>query len=211
MNDGRHTLPQAGKPIIGIAGGIGAGKSTVAAILADLGAAVVDADRLNHEELNAPDVLAVLTQWWGDRALGADRRADREAIRRIVRDNPDELRRLEALVHPRIARRSDALIRAYQADPGVRAIVWDAPLLFEVGLDQRCDRVLYVEADPDIRRDRLRRGRSWSDQDLQRMENSQKPLDLKKGRADYIVKNNSDRESLRRQVERVFSQILSGT
>ena len=201
----------AGKPIIGIAGGIGAGKSTVASILAELGAFVVDADRLNHEELNTPEVLATLREWWGDGVVGPDGLADRDAIRRIVRDSPDELRRLEDLVHPRIARRSDALIDACLADPSVRAIIWDAPLLFEVGLAKRCDYVLYIEADGERRLDRLRKNRAWSGEDLERLESSQKPLDLKRGRADYIVENNSDRESLRRQVEKVFSQILSGT
>lgn len=202
---------KAGKPIIGIAGGIGAGKSAVASIFAELGAAVVDADRINHQELDAPEVICVLRRWWGDGVVGGDGRADRNAIRAIVRKNHQELRRLEGLVHPRIARRSDAMIESFLADPSVRAVVWDAPLLFEVGLVERCDCVVYVDADPAVRLDRLRRTRLWSDEDLQRMESSQKPLDLKKERADYIVENNSDRESLRRQVERVFSQILSGT
>ena len=201
-------MAQAGKPIIGIAGGIGAGKSTVASILAELGAGVVDADRLNHEELNSPEVLAALREWWGEAVAG--HQADRGAIRRIVGDDPEALRRLEDLVHPRIARRSEALIAAYQADPAVRAIVWDAPLLFEVGLAERCDCVVFVEADRDVRLGRLRQGRSWTGQDLQRFEKSQGLLDLKREQADYIVENSSDRLSLRRQVEEVFSQILSG-
>jgi dephospho-CoA kinase len=204
-------LPKAGKPIIGIAGGIGAGKSTVASILAELGAVVVDADRLNHEELNAPEVVSTLRQWWGVRVVKPDGRVDRDVIRGIVRDNPHELRRLEGLVHHRIARRSDAMIEAFLADPGTRAIVWDAPLLFEVGLAERCDCVVYVDAAREVRARRLRQTRSWSDEDLQRMESSQKPLDLKRDRADYIVENNSDRETLRRQIEKVLSQILSGT
>lgn len=202
---------KAGKPIIGIAGGIGAGKSAVASIFAELGAAVVDADRINHQELDAPEVISVLRRWWGDGVVGGDGRADRNAIRAIVRKNHQELHRLEGLVHPRIARRSDAMIESFLADPSVRAVVWDAPLLFEVGLVERCDCVVYVDADPAVRLDRLRRTRLWSDEDLRRMESSQEPLDLKKERADYIVENNSDRESLRRQVERVFSQILSDT
>ena len=206
-----EALPKAGKPIIGIAGGIGAGKSTVAAILAELGAEVVDADRLSHEELNSPEVVSTLRQWWGSRVVRPDGQADRDAIRGIVRDHPQELRRLEQLVHPRIARRSDAMIEAFLADPGSRAIVWDAPLLFEVGLAERCDCIVYVDADPAVRAQRLRGTRSWSDEDLRRMEGSQKPLGLKRERADYIVENNSDRETLRRQIEKVLSQILSGT
>ena len=203
-------MAQAGKPIIGIAGGIGAGKSTVASILAEWGAGVVDADGLNHQELNSPEVLAALREWWGETVATADGQADREAIRRIVSDDPEALRRLEGLVHPRIARRSEAVIAAYQADPAVRAIVWDVPLLFEAGLAGRCDCVIFVEADREVRLGRLRKSRSWTGQDLERFEKSQGSLDLKRGQADYIVRNNSDRRSLRRQVEEVFSQILSG-
>ncbi len=203
-------MSKAGKPIIGIAGGIGAGKSAAASILAELGAAVVDADRLNHEELNAPEVVAELRRWWGEGVVAPNGSVDRDAIRRIVREKPEELRRLERLVHPRILQRADALISAWQADPAVRAIVWDAPLLFEVGLVDRCDCVIFVDADVGVRRDRVGLSRSWTEEDLRRLENAQKPLDLKKGCADYIVENNSDKESLRRQIERVFSQILSG-
>jgi len=203
-------LADAAKPIIGIAGGIGAGKSTVAAILAELGAAVVDADRLNHEELDAPEVLSTLQKWWGDRVATPDGRADRGAIRRIVRDNPRELRRLESLVHPRIARRSEELIAAYRNDPTVRAIVWDAPLLFEAGLADRCDCVVFVDADPEIRLKRLTKKRDWTPEDLRRLEDSQKPLDFKKNRADYIIDNNSDRDAIRRQVVSILSKILPG-
>jgi dephospho-CoA kinase len=197
------------KPIIGVAGGIGSGKSTVAAILAELGSAVVSADRLNHEELNAPEVRDELRRWWGDDVLTADGRVDREAVRRLVREDGAARARLEELVHPRIARRRDALTEECQADPSVRAIVWDIPLLFEVGLSDRCDHVIFVEADPEVRRHRVRRERGWSSEDLAGFEAAQMSLDLKRTRADFRVVNNSDRGDLRRQVEDVFSRVLS--
>jgi dephospho-CoA kinase len=203
-------LTEAVKPIIGIAGGIGAGKSTVAAMFAELGAAVVDADRLNHEELDQPEVLATLRKWWGDGVATPQGRADRQAIRRIVRDRPQELRRLEKLVHPRISRRSEELIAAYRKDPTVRAIVWDAPLLFEAGLAEQCNCIIFVDAGPEIRLQRLTGKPSWTAEDLRKLEDSQKPLDFKKSRADYIVENNTDRDAIRRQVVSIFSKILPG-
>lgn len=199
----------AGKPIIGLTGGIGSGKSTVAAILHELGAAVIDADRLNHEELDSPEVLAQLRRWWGDQVAGPDGGADRAAIRRIVAADASQRRRLEHLVHPRIDRRRRELTARYQADPQVRAIVYDAPLLHEVGLVEQCDRILFVEADRAVRRERVRQ-RGWSDADFERFEESQWPLDVKRGRADYRVVNNSDLSDLRRQVEEVFGRILAG-
>ncbi len=203
-------MDKAGKPIIGLAGGIGAGKSTVAAIFAELGAAVIDSDRLNHEELNTREVLDQLRQWWGDVVTQPDGRADRDAIRRIVREDPQALKQLEGLVHPRIARRTAALIAGWQADPGVRAIVWDAPLLFEVGLAERCDCVVFVEAAGAVRQARVCQRRGWGVEDLERLEKLQNPLDLKRASADYTVENNSDMNALRQQVAEVFSRILSG-
>lgn len=203
-------MTKAGKPIIGIAGGIGSGKSTVAAILESLGARVIDADRINHEELDTPEVLEAMVSWWGEGVVSPGARANRSAIREIIREKPAELGRLERLVHPRIARRSEELLAAYDQDPNVRAIVWDAPLLFEVGLAERCDCVVFVNADERLRLKRVRQTRRWGLEDLARMQAAQKPLDFKRNRADYTVENNSDVGDLRRQVESVFSRILSG-
>jgi len=199
-----------GKPIIGLTGGIGSGKSTVAEILHDLGAAVIGADRLNHEELNSPGVLAELRRWWGEQVVGPNGLADRAAIRRIVTADPDQRERLERLVHPRIDRRRRELTSSYQADTGVRAIVYDTPLLHEVGQAKLCDCLVFVEADRAVRLERVRR-RGWSDEDLERFEKSQLPLDTKSDRADYRVVNNSDMTDLRRQVRDVFSRILAGS
>jgi dephospho-CoA kinase len=175
-----------------------------------LGAAVIDADRLNHEELNAPEVLAELGGWWGKDVVGSDGLADRSAIRRIVGDDSSQRERLERLVHPRIDSRRQELTARYKADPGVRAIVYDTPLLHEVGQAAMCDCLIFVEADRDVRLDRVRR-REWSDEDLERFEESQLPLDTKRDRADYRVVNNSDMADLRRQVKDVFSRILAGS
>ncbi|MEP0844403.1 MAG: dephospho-CoA kinase [Phycisphaerae bacterium] len=200
----------AGKPIIGLAGGIGSGKSTVAAILEELGARVISSDRLNHEELDSPDVLEQLSAWWGTQVRTPDGRADRAAIRRIISADADQRRRLEQLVHPRIAERRRKLMEDWSGDPAVKAVVWDSPLLFEAGLAEQCDRIIFVEAPRDTRLARLKRDRGWSAEELERLEFSQKPLDFKRDRADYRVVNHSDLEDLRRQVSDVFSRILSG-
>lgn len=200
----------AGKPTIGLAGGIGSGKSTVATILEELGAGVICSDRLNHEELDSPEVLSQMRAWWGDRVATADGRADRTAIRTLVAGDPDARTRLEQLVHPRIAVRRRALMEAYAADPAVKAVVLDSPLLFEAGLAGECDRVIFVEAPREVRLARVMRDRGWKPEDLERLEKSQKPLDYKRDRADYRVVNNSDNQGLRRQVSDIFSRILSG-
>ena len=198
------------KPIIGLAGGIGSGKSTVARILRDLGAAVISSDELNREELASPEVLETLKGWWGDRAIGPDGRLNRAAIRTIISGDREARGRLEALLHPRIARRRGELMAGSAADPAVRAIVWDSPLLFEAGLAGECDAIIYVEADEASRAERVKGERGWSPEELRRLEKTQKPLDFKKNSADHRVTNNSDMDSLRCEVQAVFSRILSG-
>lgn len=209
--DGGNVEP-AKKPLIGVAGGIGAGKSAAAGLLAEMGAAVISSDRLNHEELNSPEVVAKLRSWWGPEVLdSSEPSVDRAAIRRIVTQRPDERRRLEGLMHPRVAARRERLTSELSKDPRVRAIVWDSPLLFETGLHKRCDAVLFIDCDETTRRERVARERGWTGQDLERFEKSQEPLDFKRKNADYIVVNNSDLDSLRQQVADVLSQILTGS
>lgn len=203
-------MKQTGKPIVGLAGGIGSGKSTVAAILRDCGAAVIAADEISRRELTDPQVLRTIGQWWGDRVIDAADRPNRDEIRKIIKDDPTQRLRLEQLLHPRIHQRSVELLDRYQADPAVKAIVWDAPLLFEVGLERYCDAVIFVETDENTRLDRVARERGWSADDLRQLEKSQKPLDFKKQMSDYVI-NNSDNDDLRSKVESVFSKILAGS
>jgi dephospho-CoA kinase len=194
-----------------LVGGIGSGKSSVAAILSDLGAAVIDSDRIARQELSDPDVIRVLKTWWGESVCRPDGTIDRSQVADRVFENPREQRRLAGLIHPRVAERRRVMIEACQADPRVRAIVIDSPLLIEAGLDSACDRVIFVHADRAVRLDRLRRDRGWSEAELLRREKSQNPLDTKRALADYTVDNNSDIDELRSQVEPLFLRVMQET
>ena len=197
------------KPVIGLAGGIGAGKSTVARILESLGAAVIDSDRLSHEELASTDVIAALRDWWGDAICTTAGEVDRSAIAAIVFNDQGELARLEGLLYPRIRRRQKALLRSFGDDPIVKAIVLDSPKLFEAGLNELCDTVVFVEADRSVRVRRVRETRGWTEEELFRRENLFKPLDQKRANADHAIVNHSTIEVLRTHVERVFQAALA--
>jgi dephospho-CoA kinase len=197
------------KPVIGIAGGIGAGKTQVARLLEALGAAVIDSDELVHEELRDQEVVATLRQWWGDRILTPDGEVDRGAVGAVVFGDAAQLGRLERLLYPRVERRRRELMEAYTEDARVRAIVIDAPKLFEAGVDKVCDVVVFVDADQQTRQRRVADSRGWTEEELARRENLQNPLDLKRANADYVVTNNSGIEELRVQVQQVFSSLLA--
>ena len=208
-NELSRVEPKRKKPVIGLAGGIGAGKSSVARILEALGAAVIDSDRIGHELLDDPEVVATVRRWWGDAVFTPNGNADRGAIAAIVFADPAELARLEALLYPKIGRRREDLMTAYMADPDTKAIVLDAPKLFEAHLAALCDAVIFVGCERSARLRRMAASRGWTEEEVTRRENSQIPLDKKEANADHVVVNNSGIDELRSQVENVFTSVLA--
>lgn len=196
------------KPIIGLTGGIGAGKSLVADIMRELGAAIVDSDRLAHQELSDPQVVATLCRWWGEAIAGIDGVINRKAVASIVFADRTELQRLEDLLYPRIDRRRRSLVDYFEQDSDVRAIVYDAPKLFEAGLDRACDCVVFVDAPWEARVRRAAQTRGWNEAELRKREKMQDPLKPKRAKADYVVTNQFDIETLRSTVEQVFGSVL---
>ena len=197
------------KPIIGLAGGIGSGKTAIARMLETLGGCVIDFDRLAHAELSEPDVLKTLLGWWGSSVVSPEGDVDRAAIADIVFNDPAQLQRLEDLLYPRLMQRSEVLLAAAEAEPIVKAMVLDAPKLFEAGLDRLCDSVIFVDTQMSDRLHHVEQNRGWSEQELIRRENRQTPLDQKRASADYVIVNHAGLDELREQVERVFSSVLN--
>ena len=193
------------RPVIGIAGGVGSGKSTVARILGELGCVVADSDAMGRAALLDATIRDTLVDWWGPDILGEDGAIDRARVARIVFTDAGQRRRLESLVHPWIEQRRLALFDA--APPDAKALVIDAPLLFEAGLDRVCDAVVFVDTDRDSRADRLRTSRGWDLEELTRREDSQLPLDEKRARSDHVVINNGDLHELSDQVRRILNKL----
>jgi dephospho-CoA kinase len=197
------------KPIIGLAGGVGAGKSAVADALAALGCGVIRADTDAHAVLREEDVKKELVALWGPGVIAADGQPNRKAIAAIVFNNPAETARLNGLIHPRVARQRTKRTAELMQDPAVVAVIWDAPLLFELGLEQECDAVIFVKAPYEQRVKRVAESRGWTAAELDRREKMQIALDKKQNMADYVVDNNGEVSAIPRQVQRVLSQILS--
>jgi dephospho-CoA kinase len=198
----------AGKPIIGIAGGIGSGKSFVARLFGELGCLVLSADDQVRAVYTDPAVRETLKQWWGDGVINSEGQVDRRAVAGRVFEKPDERRRLEALIHPRVAALRDAAMAAAADDAQVLAFVWDIPLLFEVGLNHRCDTIVFVDAPWEDRFRRVRQTRGWDEAELRRRENLQLGLDNKRRMSNDVVQNTADVGFARRQVQEILSRIF---
>ncbi len=196
------------KPVIGVVGGIGSGKSRVATILADLGSTWINADDLAHEAYQADEVKTAIRSIWGPQVFLPDGRVDRRGLAERVFASHSDLRRLEMVIHPWIARRRARVFTSLAEAPNVKAFVADSPLLLEANLDGECDFILFVDCRLEIRAQRLQASRGWSREELERRESRQLPLDFKRDRADYVVGNNSDDASLVRQVSTVFAVML---
>jgi dephospho-CoA kinase len=203
-------LVYAGKPIIGIAGGIGSGKSFIAKLFGDFGALVISSDDQVTDAYRDPDVRATLRSWWGEEVIRPDGQINRRLIGAKIFADAGERTRLEELLHPRVnAARERAMAAAAANNPGVVAFVWDTPLLFETDLHQQTDAVVFVDSPLETRLARVMQSRHWDAAELARRENSQWGLDRKRNFADYVISNTADEEFARGQVQDVLSRILA--
>lgn len=200
---------KASKPVIGLAGGIGAGKSTIAAEFARLGCLVLDSDEQAHEVLCQPDVMAELRTWLGPDVFDESGRPVRKRIAAKVFGHPEMVDRLTDMVHPRVHAMRRAAIARHADDPAVKAFVLDTPLLFEAGVDAECDAIVFIDAPLELRRGRVATTRGWSADELDRRQGHQMDLGDKRSRCGFVVSNAGSPEDLTRQVRVVLDAILA--
>lgn len=190
---------------VGLTGGVASGKSTVSAILAELGAVVIDADALAREVVarGTPGLDAVAAEF-GPSLLTPEGDLDRPAMGRLVFGDEAARRRLEAIVHPLVIRRMAELEAAAGEDD---VVVHDIPLLAEGGRADTFDAVVVVDAPRDLQVQRMLSERGWTREDAESRIAAQATREERRAVATHVIDNNGSLEDLRARVEAVFDEL----
>jgi dephospho-CoA kinase len=195
--------------VVGLTGGIGSGKSTVADLLVAQGAALVDTDQLAHA-LTAPGGAAIdaVRDAFGEGAIAADGSMDRAAMRALAFSDPDARRRLEAILHPMIRARTDAGI-AEAIAAGAPYVLVAVPLLVESGAAKgRFDRVLVVDCPPQVQIDRVMRRSGLAREQVEAILAAQASREARLAVADDVVDNGGDPAALAPQLAAIHRRYL---
>jgi dephospho-CoA kinase len=192
--------------LVGLTGGIGSGKSTVARLLEKRGAVVFDADLLAREavEPGTPGHAAVIERFGAD-VLAPGGELDREALASIVFADPAARRDLEQIVHPEVRRLFAEGSEAYRDTD--RVVVFSAPLLVETGMHTAFEVLVVVSATVATQIERLMRQRGMSEPSIRARIDAQAPLEDKAAAADFLVDNEGSLDELESQVERLWNDL----
>ncbi len=193
--------------LIGLTGGAGSGKSTVAEMLRELGAVVVDADEATHAvyEPGTPGFDAVVHEF--GKEYVKDGRIDRKRLGDVVFHDADARRRLNDVVHP-LVREWMAQRTAEAVERGAAVVVQDVPLLFENSLERFFSSVMLVYVPEDVQVDRLVKGHGFTREQAHAVIGAQLPIEEKRGRAHHVVNNTGTLDDTRAQVAAVWKQLL---
>ena len=195
--------------LVGLTGGVGSGKSTVAEMMRELGAEVVDADEATHAvyEPGSPGFDAVVREFGNAYVDGG--RIDRSRLGELVFRDDDARRRLNSIVHP-LVRDWMAQRTAEAAERGAEVVVQDVPLLFENGLERLFSSVVLVYVPEELQVERLVSGRGFAPERARAMIAAQMPIENKRGLAHHVINNSGTREETQAQVKAVWKQLAGG-
>jgi dephospho-CoA kinase len=195
-------------PVIGLTGGIGAGKSTVTQMLEALGAAVIDADKVGHQ-IYLPDLPAwrEIVDTFGPEVLNADRSINRQALGKLVFADPEALRTLNRIVHPKMFDRIGELITEARARGWMKAIVVEAAVLIEANWMALVDQVWVVVASEAVVVDRLAKQRHLSPEQVRTRIAAQLANDERLKHAHVVIRDDGSLEEVRHAVQQAWNQL----
>jgi dephospho-CoA kinase len=196
--------------LVGLTGGVATGKTTVARVLKQCGAVIIDADELAREAVKpGKPAWREIIHRFGKGILNRDQTINRQALGAMVFHDRSQLRLLERIIHPRVAREQARLTKqAAKKDPKA-VVIYDVPLLFEAGIDKRVDKIIVVTADRQTQIARLKTRNGLTQAEALRRIKSQMPLPMKRRLADYVVDGNLSRKRLCQRASTIFDQLQS--
>jgi dephospho-CoA kinase len=194
--------------VVGLTGGVATGKSTVAGLFHRCGAIVIDADQLARQVVEpGKPAWRDIARTFGKSVLRSDGFIDRPALGAIVFQSPRKLRRLEQIVHPRVARLQARLTRTISERQPNAVIIYEVPLLFEAGVDKRVDEIIVVTADRRTQMERLAQRTGLPRAEILRRIKSQMPLARKRRMAGIVLDGTMPLSKLKRMVARLYRQL----
>ena len=194
--------------LVGLTGGVATGKSTVAAMLKECGAVVIDADLLAREVVTpGKPAWKEIVAAFGKSVLNSDGTLNRHALGAIVFRHPAKRLVLERMIHPRVAREQKRLTREAARNNPNAVVIYDVPLLFEAGIDKRVNTTLVVTADRETQIARLKSRNGLSRAEAIRRIKSQMPLSKKIRLADHVIDGTLPLSQLRKQTAHLFKQL----
>ena len=194
--------------IVGLTGGVACGKSSVARLFQDCGAILIDADVLARTVVErGKPALKDIARVFGKKSLLPDGTLNRPALAKMVFGSPAKLKKLNAIVHPRVAREQARMTREIANQEPRAVVIYDAPVLIEAGAHKRMDKIVVVSADEQTQIKRLHNRSHLSKTEALRRIKSQMPLERKIKMADYVIDGTLSFEQTKHEVQRIYSEL----
>lgn len=198
--------------VVGLTGGIATGKSTVAQMFKRCGAIIIDADQLARDVVRpGKPAWREIVKVFGEGVLKPNRSINRQTLGDIVFHNRRKLRKLEHIIHPRVAREQQRLARRIAVRSPHAVVVYEVPLLFESGADKRVDKIVVVTADRETQIARLKQRNGLSRNEALRRIKNQMPLARKVHRADVVLDGTGDKAVVKQEVRRLIQSLRRGS
>ena len=191
--------------ILGLTGGIGTGKSTVANMLKEKGIPVVDTDLISREVIQYPEIIEKIKLEISNEVFDFNNKLNRKKMSEIVFENKEKLKKLNEIMHPVILKKMWEEVEKLKKD--YKIIVVDISLLFEINMENEVDKVLLIYSSKEIQIERIMNRDGRTREEAIKIINSQMPLYKKREKSDYIIQNNDSLEKLKKNLDKVVQKL----
>ena len=196
------------KPLVGVTGIMGSGKTTVSRLFGKLGAAIFDADVAAHKSTEDVEIISRIGETFGNQIFDSNGILDRKKLAHIVFSSESKLRQLNSIVHPHVRKQMWNFVEVQQELAEVALIIIDSPLIYETDLYTHLDFIVVVSSDIEACIQRVQQRNGLSREEIQDRLSRQIPLEKKIKRADFNIDNNNQVKSLNKHVQSVFTNIM---